>query len=171
MQVCLYCKDECQYGLIAKMDASTVSLKRQVPMRLCCRDVHVPMDASESIIARMNTTIQSMASCFKKKKNKTKQRRRREEQVRPWKRLWKKNETQGPYYAWKGGNWGSWPCYVRIKFEGHADSILLSAPLIDQNENNLWPAHREIVPRFRVATWALKVQRTKKAKRISFTKT
>ena len=24
-------------------------------------------------------------------------------------------------YACRGGNWGSWPRYVRIKFEGHAD--------------------------------------------------
>ena len=65
MQVWLYCKDGCRYSFVAKTGANAALLQG-------C----MPMDASESIIARMNTTIQSMASCFKKK---TKQNKEEEE--------------------------------------------------------------------------------------------
>ena len=72
MSVWLHCKDGCQYGVVAKTSANVALFQG-------C----VPMDASESIIARMNTTIQSMASYFKKKKKiqkyKTKQNKEEEE--------------------------------------------------------------------------------------------
>ena len=77
------------------------------------------MDACDSIIARMNTTTQSMASCFQKQKKKT---NKEEERTK---------SSNGKYceiqmkrkdvYACEGGNWGSWPRYARIIFEGHAD--------------------------------------------------
>ena len=91
----LYCKNICKCGSIAKMDVSMASLQRWMSVWLHCKDGCqygvvaktsanvalfqgcVPMDASESIIARMNTTIQSMASCFKKKKQKTKKQKKK----------------------------------------------------------------------------------------------
>ena len=91
------------------------------------------MDACDSIIARMNTTTQSMASCFQKpKKKKTKKQKNKKPKKKKTNKEEERNKSSnGKYceiqmkrkdvYACEGGNWGSWPRYARIIFEGHAD--------------------------------------------------
>ena len=162
------------------MDANTVSLQRQVPMRLCCRDVCRWTLARASLQGWTPQYNQWLVASKKKKtknkktkKKKTKQNKEEEERNKSdhGKDYEKKMKRKDLIMHEKGAigvlGLAMWESNLKVM----RSSILLSAPLIDQNENNLWPAHREIVRRFRVATWALKVQRTKKAKRISFTKT
>ena len=150
------------------MDANTVSLQRQVPMRLCCRDV-CRWTLARASLQGWTPQYNQWLVASKKKQNKTKKKKRVTSQT--IEKTMNKNETQG-HLCMKRGQLGFLAslCENQIWRSCGVPSFL-SAPLIDQNENNLWPAHREIVRRFRVATWALKVQRTTKAKRISFTKT